>query len=117
MTAPDIITVDVEEWFHGHNYLDHVPPASWDEQESRVRIGTARCLEMLDRHPAKATFFVLGKFAQAPILQHLRMQEVLIDRGQLVFQRLVEIADDFFVTLHVLLLWCIGMGIGSVSGF
>ncbi len=29
MEAPTIITIDVEEWFHGHNYLDHVPPATW----------------------------------------------------------------------------------------
>jgi len=28
VSAPmDILTVDVEEWFHGHNYLEHVPPS------------------------------------------------------------------------------------------
>src|SRR5690606_22677955 len=40
--APTIITIDVEEWFHGHNYLDHVPPATWEGQELRVERGTAR---------------------------------------------------------------------------
>jgi polysaccharide deacetylase family protein (PEP-CTERM system associated) len=59
-----IITVDVEEWFHGHNYLDHVPPAQWDAQESRVEKGMARCLDLLDRHAARATFFVLGWTAE-----------------------------------------------------
>src|SRR5690606_12587263 len=33
---------------------------------------------------------VLGQFLQAPVLQHLGVQEVLVDRGQLVVERLVE---------------------------
>lgn len=59
-----IITIDVEEWFHGHNYLEHVPPDRWDSLESRVRRGTDLCLEMLDDHGVKATFFVLGWTAE-----------------------------------------------------
>ena len=59
-----IITVDVEEWFHGHNYLEHVPADQWDSQESRVRQGMDICLELLDRHQVKATFFVLGWTAE-----------------------------------------------------
>jgi polysaccharide deacetylase family protein (PEP-CTERM system associated) len=62
--AGNILTVDVEEWFHGHNYLDHVPPARWDLEESRVEKGTLRCLDLLDRHGVKATFFVLGWTAE-----------------------------------------------------
>ncbi len=60
----NILTVDVEEWFHGHNYLDHVPPGQWDSQESRVEKGTLRCLDLLDRHQVRATFFVLGWTAE-----------------------------------------------------
>jgi len=59
-----IITVDVEEWFHGHNYLDHVPVDQWDSQESRVRQGMDICLDLLNRHQVKATFFVLGWTAE-----------------------------------------------------
>lgn len=62
--APTIITIDVEEWFHGHNYLDHVPPATWTDQDLRVERGTSRCLDLLDRHGVKATFFVLGWTAE-----------------------------------------------------
>jgi polysaccharide deacetylase family protein (PEP-CTERM system associated) len=58
--TPDILTVDVEEWFHGHNYLDHVPPGRWAEQERRVEANTDRILALLDRHRVRATFFVLG---------------------------------------------------------
>lgn len=59
-----IITIDVEEWFHGHNYLGRVPPAEWDKQESRVRRGTDLCLELLARYDVQATCFVLGWTAQ-----------------------------------------------------
>ena len=62
--SPDIITIDVEEWFHGHNYLDQVPPEQWAGQESRVEKGMAICLDLLDRHGVKATFFVLGWTAE-----------------------------------------------------
>jgi polysaccharide deacetylase family protein (PEP-CTERM system associated) len=61
MTAsPDILTIDVEEWFHGHNYLRHFPPETWDDMECRVEGNTARCLDLLERYDVKATFFVLG---------------------------------------------------------
>lgn len=60
----DIVTVDVEEWFHGHNYLEHAPPEKWDDLEQRVEIGTARCLDLLDRHGVRASFFVLGWTAE-----------------------------------------------------
>jgi polysaccharide deacetylase family protein (PEP-CTERM system associated) len=60
----DILTIDVEEWFHGHNYLAHVPPAVWDEQESRVVANTQHCLDLLAKHGVRATFFVLGWVAE-----------------------------------------------------
>jgi len=62
--SPDILTIDVEEWFHGHNYLQHYPPETWDDMESRVEDNTARCLDMLERFDVKATFFVLGWTAE-----------------------------------------------------
>jgi polysaccharide deacetylase family protein (PEP-CTERM system associated) len=61
MTAiPDILTIDVEEYFHGHNYLAHVPPDTWDQQPRRVVANTERILALLERYDVKATFFVLG---------------------------------------------------------
>ncbi len=60
----DIITVDVEEWFHGHNYLDHMPPEVWDDQELRVEKGMTLCLDLLDKYGVKGTFFVLGWTAE-----------------------------------------------------
>ncbi len=77
MQAPDIITVDVEEWFHGHNYLDRVPPQQWEAQESRVEQGAALALDLLDRHGVKATFFVLGWTAE----RHPEVVREIIRRG------------------------------------
>jgi polysaccharide deacetylase family protein (PEP-CTERM system associated) len=64
ITTPTIITIDVEEWFHGHNYLDQMPPSSWSDQTLRVEKGMALCLDLLDRRGVKATFFVLGWTAE-----------------------------------------------------
>jgi polysaccharide deacetylase family protein (PEP-CTERM system associated) len=64
VAPPTIVTVDVEEWFHGHNYLHQVPPDTWHAQETRVEKGMAACLDLLDRHGARATFFVLGWTAE-----------------------------------------------------
>jgi len=65
MSAPaDILTIDVEEWFHGHNYLAAVPPTAWEGQQQRVVANTRRVLELLDRHSVRATFFVLGWTAE-----------------------------------------------------
>ena len=73
----DIVTIDVEEWFHGHNYLDHAPPETWDDLEQRVEIGTNRCLDLLDRHGVAATFFVLGWTAE----RHPDLVREIVRRG------------------------------------
>jgi polysaccharide deacetylase family protein (PEP-CTERM system associated) len=73
----DIITIDVEEWFHGHNYLDTVSPDQWDAQESRVEKGMAVTLDLLDRFAAKATFFVLGWTAE----RHPDLVREILHRG------------------------------------
>lgn len=58
--VPDILTIDVEEWFHGHNYRLTVPPEIWERQDRRVEANTDRVLELLERYGVRATFFVLG---------------------------------------------------------
>ena len=58
------LTVDVEEWFHVCGIERVVPLNEWDRLESRVELGTRRVLDLLDRHDARATFFVLGWVAE-----------------------------------------------------
>ena len=62
--TPDILTIDVEEWFHGHNYLDQAPTDTWEGRASRVVGNTERCLELLAKHKVTGTFFVLGWTAE-----------------------------------------------------
>ncbi|HWP38778.1 MAG TPA: XrtA system polysaccharide deacetylase [Gemmatimonadales bacterium] len=57
-------TVDVEEYFQVSALEPYVSRGSWDGFESRVRLGVARLIELLDRHRARGTFFVLGWVAE-----------------------------------------------------
>ena len=55
------LTVDLEDWFHG---LD-LPRSGWAGLESRVVAATTDLLALLAAHEARATFFVLGRVAEA----------------------------------------------------
>jgi polysaccharide deacetylase family protein (PEP-CTERM system associated) len=104
---PDILTIDVEEWFHGHNYLPHVPPGVWDQQESRVERNTAICLDLLRSHDVKATFFVLGWTARRhpeligriaaeghEIASHSFSHPVVFELGEDDFRRDLDLARE-----------------------
>src|SRR6185312_10527682 len=53
-------------------------------------------LHLLDRF----LVLVLGQLRVAPVLEHAVMQKVLVDRGELVVEHLVEEFDDLGVALH-----------------
>src|SRR5690606_10557568 len=53
---------------------------------------------------------------EAPVLQHLGMQEVLVDRGELVVERLVEVFDDLGIALHGLAPAWVDAGDSSAIG-
>jgi polysaccharide deacetylase family protein (PEP-CTERM system associated) len=57
-------SVDVEEYFHVSAFEPRVQRSDWDHFESRVTGSVSRLLELLARHDARATFFVLGWVAQ-----------------------------------------------------
>ncbi|MEN6450801.1 MAG: XrtA system polysaccharide deacetylase [Thermoguttaceae bacterium] len=54
------LTVDVEDYFQVSAFEPCIRRSQWGEYESRVVRNTHRILELLDRHAAGATFFVLG---------------------------------------------------------
>ncbi len=60
----NILTFDIEDWFHTHqnrkSYSGHI----WEELPSRVIENTKRILILLEKHELKATFFVLGWVAK-----------------------------------------------------
>ena len=43
---------------------------------------------------------LLAETLEAPVIQHARVQEVLVDGGELVLQELVELGDDLRIALH-----------------
>jgi polysaccharide deacetylase family protein (PEP-CTERM system associated) len=60
----NILTLDLEDWFH----LIDIPAAatvnSWDSFESRVEANTDRILQLLDEKKISATWFCLGWIAK-----------------------------------------------------
>ena len=60
----NVLTVDVEEWFHVCGVPGLEGPEQWASLESRVDADVDRLLELLEKHGARATFFVLGWLAE-----------------------------------------------------
>jgi len=57
-------TVDLEEYFQVSAFEPHVARSAWERFESRAPGQVAALLELLARHEARATFFVLGWVAE-----------------------------------------------------
>jgi polysaccharide deacetylase family protein (PEP-CTERM system associated) len=62
-SVPNILTVDLEDWFHICEVEHVLPRERWDSLPSTVAAGTDLILEILNRWDARATFFVLGYVA------------------------------------------------------
>ena len=60
----NILTFDIEDWFHILDLPIVENPSDWDAYESRVASGTNRLLDLLQGHDIKATFFILGWVAE-----------------------------------------------------
>lgn len=58
-----ILTVNLEDYFQVGAFNRFIQKQRWGRFESRVEVMTDRTLELLARHEAKATFFVLGWIA------------------------------------------------------
>ncbi len=60
----NILTVDVEDWYHICD-IEHILPRSlWDRCESRILPNLEKILTLLSRFNVRATFFVLGYVAE-----------------------------------------------------
>ncbi len=75
MTSRNILTIDVEDWFHICGVKELIPEVSWLQLESRVSINTMKILDILSRKGVKATFFVLGFVAEAHPDLIIKIQE------------------------------------------
>jgi len=76
----NILSVDVEDWFHILELPDAPALGTWNAKESRVGENLRTILDVLDEQGAKATLFVLGWIAeQHPALireAHTRGHEI-----------------------------------------
>ncbi|PYO66353.1 MAG: polysaccharide deacetylase family protein [Gemmatimonadetes bacterium] len=57
-------TVDVEEYFQVSAFESRVPRSDWGRFESRLTESLSRLLDLLARHEARGTFFVVGWVAE-----------------------------------------------------
>jgi polysaccharide deacetylase family protein (PEP-CTERM system associated) len=60
----NVISVDVEDYFHAEALSKVVMPADWETSASRVEANTKRILELFAELEVHATFFVLGWVAE-----------------------------------------------------
>jgi polysaccharide deacetylase family protein (PEP-CTERM system associated) len=75
--SPNVLTVDVEEWFHVCGVGGPLAPDRWASLPSRVVATTDRLLDLLDHAGVRATFFVLGYVAD----RHPRLIERIRQAG------------------------------------
>ena len=60
----NVLTVDVDDWFHVQAFAELYPVETWDSQRMRILGNVIKTLEILDEFGVKATFFVLGWVAR-----------------------------------------------------
>jgi polysaccharide deacetylase family protein (PEP-CTERM system associated) len=60
----NLLTIDVEDWFHTSALDPFIGPEQWDRQDSRVVANVHQLLEILEAHHTRATFFILGWVAE-----------------------------------------------------
>ena len=73
----NVLTVDVEEYYHGVEFATALGADGAARLPSRVVAQTERLLDLLDAHAARATFFTLGVVAQ----RFPRLVRTIVARG------------------------------------
>lgn len=64
MQIDNILSFDIEDWFHPEILNSKFPVNTWDKLESRVQKNTELILNFLSKKKLKATFFYLGWIAE-----------------------------------------------------
>lgn len=79
-TVTNLLTVDVECWFHAHNMKTIVSKGEWDSIPTRIVENIDRILELLKKHDTTATFYILGwvakKFPEVVQMIHAAGQDI-----------------------------------------
>lgn len=64
MKLKNVMSIDVEEWYHPEALRGTVHPSSWPELPSHVERQMDKLLNLLDEAETKATFFILGQVSR-----------------------------------------------------
>jgi len=72
-----VLTVDVEDYFHVSAFESAIDKADWNSLEQRVEASTYRLLELFEQHQAKCTFFTLGWVAE----RNPNLIKAIVDQG------------------------------------
>jgi polysaccharide deacetylase family protein (PEP-CTERM system associated) len=64
ITKMNILTIDVEDWFHLLDNSNTETEKDWCDFESRIHQNIEFILSILNKHSSKATFFILGWIAE-----------------------------------------------------
>ncbi len=62
--VPNVLSVDVEDYFHVAAFSSQISPEDWDFLPSRIERNVHRVLELFQKHKIRGTFFVLGWVCQ-----------------------------------------------------
>jgi polysaccharide deacetylase family protein (PEP-CTERM system associated) len=73
----DLLSVDVEDYYHVEAFADCIPSTSWPGFPVRVAANTDRVLRLLDEYRCRATFFILGWVAE----RHPKLVREISDNG------------------------------------
>ena len=60
----NILTFDIEDWFHILDNSSTKNESNWNNFESRLYIGIEHIFDLIDKSNLSATFFVLGWIAE-----------------------------------------------------
>jgi len=94
----NILTFDIEEWFHLLDNESTKGEKQWVNYESRIHNNVDRILDILDRHDTKATFFCMGWIARKypevirkiseryEIGSHTDMHQLVYEQGEKAFR-------------------------------
>ncbi len=74
-TKSDLLSVDVEEYFHATLFESIIPRSEWEERQGRSAPRVETLLERFDQWDVRATFFILGWYAERNRTQVRRIHE------------------------------------------
>src|SRR5436309_12927328 len=95
---PNILTVDLEEWFHIDDRV--IAPGEWDRLPSRVERTTRATLSLLEQCGARATFFALGWVAarHQALIREIRERGHEVATHGYMHRSIAEMSDEQFMT-------------------